>query len=784
MRHVLIILLLSMSLPATAQRPLRGSVTDGEKPVHYATVVLLRDGQQAAGTATGEDGRFEIAADTGRYLLAVRHVGYRPFEQMTAIGTEGTDAGELQLEPASIGEVTVTAETITRQADRFVVNVNDSPELAGRDGAELLEKAPGVWLGDSGISINGAAGTKVFIDGRELKGTAEEITSYLRSLTAADIARIEVVPLAGAEFTADARGGVILVTLRRRRDNGIDGNLQATTTQGRRIESYAPSGRIGIRAGRWTLNASAAGNLTPYATSHFTESRKYSETHVPFSGVSDAKNRINYGRGHLAAIFDPNPRHTVGAEIEYTTRSNRAPSVALTTLGEAVTDSDYDQHTSRSTVTATANYIWRIDTLGSQLKLIADYTRYATDGDNMYQTTETTAGVPRDSAYRSATASTYDILTADLALTHKLNHGLTLRAGLRYTRNGMDDESRYDTKQQDTWRPLPEYGYTQRYTEHIGAAYASLGLSKGRWDASAGVRGEYTSVSSQVLDRNYFSLFPNASLTYALSDLRTWMLAAQWSRNIERPSFPALNPTRYQMSEYSWQSGNPALRPTYIHRFSLTAIWRYRYTLTVGGNLHHDLIREVAHTDQSDPDIVYIRPENHYTENHWFVAAGIPVKVTRWLNLTVNAVGVMQRIRLERNDDAATHYLMFTDATAAFTLPAGFYIEAVYRGHSRLHSGNSEVAPRHTLSATVKKQLCKKRLTLFVTATNLTGCGEEYASTTGNMRRVIGGQTGWSGRSWKIGASWNFRSGQKFKARTVESAAQAERKRLEKSEGQ
>ena len=46
--------------------------------------------------------------------------------------------------------------------------------------------------GDNGISINGAGGTKVHVDGRELKGSAEETTTYLRSLTAADIARIEV----------------------------------------------------------------------------------------------------------------------------------------------------------------------------------------------------------------------------------------------------------------------------------------------------------------------------------------------------------------------------------------------------------------------------------------------------------------------------------------------------------------------------------------------------------------------------------------------------------------
>lgn len=790
MRHILLVLLLASGLPVAAQQPVRGRVTDGENPIGYATVVLLHNGEQVAGMATGEDGRFELNVDAGEHQLIVQHVAYEPYRHTMRIDASGVDTIRVQLRPASIEAVTVTAQTVTREADRFVIHVNDTPALAGRDGAELLQKAPGVWIGNSGISINGASGAKLYIDGRELKGTPEETISYLRSLTAADIARVEVVPLAGAEFTADARGGVILVTLRRKLSNGVDGHVQAATTQGRYVESYAPSARVGVRTGRWTLDAGASANLTPSATTRFGETRTYTAAHAPFKGVSDEKSRTDHARGHLSAIFDPNPKHTVGLDVAYTGRNDRSPSTAQTTIGTTTSDSEYKTDETRNTFSATANYIWRIDTLGSQLKLIADYTRYATDGDNLYHTTETTPWFVRDSTCRATTASTYDMLTGDAALTRKLSHGLTLRAGLRYTRIGMDDRSRYDALQQgalqqNPWQELPEYGYAQQNTEQIGAAYASLGFDAGgRWSASAGVRGEYTSVGSQVLDRNYFSLFPNLSLNYSFNDLRTWMLIAQWSRNIERPSFPALNPTRHQMSEYSWISGNPALRPTYIHRLSLTVVWRYRYTLTVGGNLHRDLIREVARIDPSAAEVLYIRPENHYSENHWFAAASAPVKITRWWNLTANAVGVIQRIRLERHDNPATHYLLFSDITSAFTLPKGFYVETVYRGQSRLYSGNSEVAPRHTLSASVKKQFYDKRITLFFTADNLTDRGEGYASTTTSMRHTIEGYSAAASRTWKLGVTWNFRSGAAFKARTIESAAETERKRLEKSEGQ
>ena len=255
-RPQLTALLLAATIPAAAQHTRRGRVLEGESPVGYATTVLLRDGRQAAGTTTDDAGGFVLTADTGRYTLVLRHVAYRPFEQEVCVAAADTDLGDLPLAPLGISEVTVTAETVTRQADRFVVSIGNTPALAGQDGTELLARAPGVWLGDNGISINGAGGTKVYVDGRELKGSAEETTTYLRSLTAADIARIEVMPLAGTEFAADTRGGAILITLRRRRDGGMDGNLQFSTVQSNRIAGYTPSGRIGIRTGRLPKAAS------------------------------------------------------------------------------------------------------------------------------------------------------------------------------------------------------------------------------------------------------------------------------------------------------------------------------------------------------------------------------------------------------------------------------------------------------------------------------------------------------------------------------------------------
>ena len=122
----------------------------------------------------------------------------------------------------ALQEVVVRTSPVKRKADRFILSV---PPAQNKDGVELLQQAPGVWLSDERISINGSSGTKVFVDNREIKLTGEMLIGYLRSLKSDDIARVEVLPMAGADKDADAQGGAIHIIMRRHTDKGFQGNL-------------------------------------------------------------------------------------------------------------------------------------------------------------------------------------------------------------------------------------------------------------------------------------------------------------------------------------------------------------------------------------------------------------------------------------------------------------------------------------------------------------------------------------------------------------------------------
>lgn len=773
---------------AIAQQPTAGegyrghvSTSKGDA-VEYATAILLRDGVQVGGTVTDSDGNFAMEAGVGRYQLVVQCIGFESLRKEVVLPLGGLDSLMLGVSTYALQEMVVQAKHIERKADRFVISVLPS---TGKDGTELLSQAPGVWLADGNISINGAQGTKVFVDDREIRLTGEELLSYLRSLRSDDIKRIEVIPIAGSEYDATMRGGIVQILLRRRPDNGVQGNVSLGMSLSPSLQGYLPSAAVSARLGKWSLSTAVSGILLPKNKGEMSGERLYVAEGSGFSSNSKLDDKSRYGNGRLSTIFEMDSLNSVGAEMEYIRQTTDGISFSQTELVKAGYPIRSQGHFERAdgyhTFSTAINYIRKMDDRGSSFKLIADYVNKRSTGDNDHQITYRQPESTNDTTYRSHAGAEYDMATFDLSYQKYIRERMSFTVGAKYTYSRMDDHSFYEGLGTDgIWIPNETYAFTQKYNENIGGAYASFSADVKRWSFVVGLRAEYAKTSDryECFDRDYLDLFPNVNVTYAFDRMKKWMLVGQYARNIERPAFYTLNPNRVQTSDYSYQIGNPYLRPTYIHRFSATWVYNYRYTLTLGGDLHRDLIREFSKQDASDPDVSYVTYENHDVENHWFVAVNLPFQPFSWLNLTGNFVGVRQDIRMMRSSFFATHYLAFANAIAAVRLPGGYMVEAQYNGRSRLYSGNSEVAPRHTLGVVARKKFVNDRLLLTASVNNLFNRENRYASNLEAYRMEMGHEGGMIGRMYKVTLTWSFNSGKKLKKEKMEVLSGSERNRL------
>lgn len=791
MKRFLIVSIASVIFAGFASAQERsGKVTDNSgRPVEFATVALLTEDGQATVTVTDTLGRFSLTAVGGKYRINIRHLAYQPLEQSIDLSDATSKVGDFCLNDLqmNLDEVTITTSAITREPDRFVMRMN-TPLTLNKDVTEVLQLAPGVWVDDNGISINGTRGTKVFINERELRLKGKQLMDYLRNFRSAEIVRIEIIPQTGAEYSADSFGGVIKLTLRRQLENGISGHVKVGTAQSEKLADYQPSASLNAHAGHWTFSAFASGDMRPKGKTNSMETRTFrTSTYHDYHSVSQVNRTQHSGLGRLGIVYEPDKRNSFGVEAEYSAVSTRSPSTVSTRTkpnGILVhSESDYRQKEADRTYSMTLNYVHALDTLGSTFKVIADYTNKYVEGDNDYHTLFARNGKMSDSVYRNNTSSHYRIYTADGVLSKRLSPRTKLVAGVKYTHNDMSDTVRYEGLLPSGWQPLPAYHYSLGYTENIGAFYGTFSAEYNRLSLVVGLRGEYTHANGhhRRIRQSYFDLFPNLNVTYSFDPMRTFMLIGQYSRNIERPNFRRLHPNRIQYSEYSYYIGNPALRPTYIHKIGLTAVYRYRYVLSVGANLHRDLVREVRKTETSDPNVTYIIPENHHTENHYYVVLSVPLRPTKWWNLNVNLVGVKQDIRGTENDRRVSHYLYFANVTTGFSLPAKFHFELTYSGTSRLYSANSGIEPRHLFHLSVKKQLLNDRLTASLGINNVLDRKIVYFSEMARFTTRTEVHDPQDARSLKFSLNYTFSAGKHFKSRALESGSQTEKNRLKRT---
>ena len=765
--------------------PSKGRVVDEKgEAIEYATVVLLDHGEQVAGMATDTEGRFELKAPTGDYTLQIQYLGYEPLTQSVRVEAEN-DLGDFTLHTATtqIEGVVVKAQLIRREADRFVMDVANAPAAIGKDGAELLERAPGVWMDNEKISINGKSGTKVFVNDRELRLEPEQLTTYLRSLRAEEIQKIEVIPTTGADHDADAAGGIIRITLRKQRENGMQGSLSVRTSQSSLIHGYYPGGNIALHSGKWDLNASAWGDLGTSST-RTDEQTSYTTQQKELRAHSALDDTDRSGGATVGAFYEINDRHSLGAELSYLhlgSGSNTETTTGMMTRGNTNTASRYAGSSYLNGYEGTFNYVWKIDTLGSTFKVLGDYTHRNTVDRNNNRSRLTGTELPTaiDSLYRDRTHSIYDVAALTLALEKKFSPRWSLKAGAKYTRNEMRNNALYEYLHAETWMRNEAQSFEINYTEHIAAAYGVVTADLGRWSLVAGLRGEYTHTYGRngTVAQDYLSLFPNANLSWKMTEDGAWSLVAQYARTIERPRFWCLTPQRMQVSDYTYQIGNPLLNPAYEQDISLTLVMAHKYTLTAGVQLDRDEINQTTRADADNPDMLGIWWVNFDRTKSWYLAANLPFQPAKWMQLNLGANYMRRGQRLDQHAPETFRNIVFLNASTTFSLPAKWYIDLSYRYQGRLEIGNVLLEPMQFLNAGVKKRF-GERFTLSVTGRALLNEKQRFATTGEGFVRKVQIRQPWNGRSLQVGFTYNFKAGKAFRKKAVEAAASEEKERL------
>ena len=641
-------------------------------PLENATIELLRskDSGLVKSAITDKNGIAEIdGIKPGVYLVKGTTIGYataysgtftltaeQPLITIPSLTMVQKSGNQLQ-------GVTVTGKKpfIQKLTDRIVVNVDNSIVSAGSTALDVLERSPGITVDqDDVVSLRGRAGVIIMIDGKVSPMTGADLGNYLRNLPSNAIDRIEIITNPSAKYDAAGNSGIIDIRLKKDQRLGTNGTFTAGYGQG-----VYPKANTGITLNNRNKKMNIFGNYNHAyreAFGNLIVNRNFFEDGV-FTGSDDKDNFGHFASRsnniRVGADYFPSKNTTLGvvvtsninafnrnAEINTIVNNvNNNPTFSFFTLGT-------EKNKNKNAV-ANINLKHRFDSAGRELTADADYGYFTSSAltrtaSSFYQLNGTK--FREDDILDGDQQGELILRTAKVDYVNPLKGGAKFEIGVKTSYVSSDNDAKFFNvfpTQTDV-----DSGKTNRffYKEYNQAGYVNYSKEFKKFSLQFGLRGEQTNLSTRQVrndssfKRDYFELFPSAYFNYKLKENKT--LGVSVSRRIDRPGYFSLNPFLTQVDATIYNTGNPNLKPQMTWSYELNyTVKNLNFTLGYSHTTDPqntvlvkilDVIPDFEIKPGQDSNITVQIPVNLESSDYLGLSASVPVRITKWWNMTNN----------------------------------------------------------------------------------------------------------------------------------------------------
>jgi len=308
------------------------------------------------------------------------------------------------------------------------------------------------------------------------------------------------------------------------------------------------------------------------------------------------------------------------SDIDYTTAGKLTTGTAHT---------DWIRHPWFNSTTLI--YTWKTDTIGSSLKLLADYTgSRKTESNTLVSLYDDTA---RNATTSTNTPSTTHIYSIQSDYTKALNDKTAFRSGAKYVLTQRDNAIMTSNYDGGAWIPNAAASNRFRYNEQLLMFYGSFEKSIGHTSMKAGLRGEQTwskghlVTSNESIPQDYFGWFPSLFIDHTFNEKKGNSAHLNYSRRVRRPGFNDLNPYRLQVNDFSILTGNPNLLPQYTHNIQAGYSFLHDYTADVYLLSTHHFIAQTART--IDSNVIEHQSKNFNNSTEYGISFNSAFNITK-----------------------------------------------------------------------------------------------------------------------------------------------------------
>ncbi|MDE6183164.1 MAG: TonB-dependent receptor, partial [Rikenellaceae bacterium] len=636
-------------------KEVRGGVTGSVKGsdgrgIDYATVVFTdKAGDYIAGATTGSDGLFSVEIAEGDYVMEVSFVGYKTLRRDVEVrGTVNMGDIVLEAELLEVDEVVVNGRTVIHRADGYSLALGDSKVAEGRNAREALKYVPGLWIDNNDeIKINGQGGIQVMINDRVVTMSSSELLRYLETINAEDVKSIDVVRSAGAKYDAAVGGAVLKITLRNRSVNGVFGNVSMSYERMDTMDlKYRPSVWVNVMHNKLSISTGFTYHRNKNMEHNDIESymKLRGDTLVTEANFLYKSQNFNYD---FRGVYQFDDRNSVGLDYSFGSYPSTGHMVSDGYMFGQTTERVYNgvRLDSPDNVYVnhgvSLNYRRKLDTLGSDLLVVADY-HYGKNGSNNYTTMiEGSGGGSLMEYLRDESLSRNDFYTARIDVNKRFSKKWSLGYGAKYSYSKMTNV--YDnhvSADNVNWSYRADYSDNYRYREGIGALYATASANLGRWSMMAGLRIENTDIRPKSLRQdeshhsNYTDFFPSASVSYAINPQKQYIVALNYRRGITRPGFGMLNASRLVVDNVTVSVGNPYLKPSYSENLTLNFTLAGKYMFMAYYSYRNNAFQRISLPDVNDPDVILLTYRNFDNESMFVLNTYLPFTPFKWWDIS------------------------------------------------------------------------------------------------------------------------------------------------------
>lgn len=609
-----------------------------KEPVAFATITVTNrlDTTQQVKKSADSSGyaRFNLLK-SGQYTFNISAVNYQPVEKRVALtGNQTNFTYTLEQTDKTLDNVVITSQKpLMRQEDDKTIVDPENLVASSTSGFEVIEKTPGLFVDQDGnIYISSLTPAAVQINGRNMRMSAADIATLLKSLPPGSISKIEIVRTPSAKYDASGSGGVVNVVLKKGVRIGMTGSVNAGMQQGtygNQFIGFNINNNDGRKNSNLNFNYSRRNSFEQIITDRIfaSDSMLSQDAYTKYPGSN------LYGSFGITYDLTKKWELTYDATASYNQFDNNSENINnlfKISTGEAFSNSINKVNNDGSNFSIGTGFEtkYKIDSSGSEWTTDTWY-NHTINKSNQLFSTRYDSPFPVLFGGDGTVNSDRDYFNFRSDLKLKMKNKFTFEAGLQSYINNFYNKANYFREANGTRTDDKSRTNSFRSNENINALYLQGSKTIGKdFVAKFGTRLENTNLKGRQLvpsDTSYAihrtDLFPYVYLSKNLMkiagfDLRAYLI---YRRSIRRPYYDQLNPFSRYIDEFLSEVGNPSLRPQFTNNYEANISVDERPILAAGINETKDIFTNVIYQADSSRSQAFRTYDNLGKNKEWYL---------------------------------------------------------------------------------------------------------------------------------------------------------------------